>query len=133
VLMFVGQEAKAQVLSCFSSLSRTNLFDTLFDWQLRLFVVMIMANLVGLLTLCGHILELVEAQIFLLGVLLSTLSGVILRNYFITKSIITHRATSGYEQKKNKLGWCNYYFICAIKTHYLMASSIITIEVVISP
>ncbi|MCF7981006.1 MAG: hypothetical protein K9K86_03405 [Pseudomonadales bacterium] len=91
-----------------------------------------MANLVGLLTLCGHILELVEAQIFLLGVLLSTLSGVILRNYFITKSIITHRATSGYEQKKNKLGWCNYYFICAIKTHYLMASSIITIEVVIS-
>ena len=75
LLMLLAQ-AKAQVLNSYSSsLCIANLFDALLRWRPGRVFFVILANIIALLMLYGHILEFVEAWIKLLGVLLSALAG----------------------------------------------------------
>ena len=132
LLMFVAQ-AKAQVLNCYAaSLSLTNFFDALLGWRPGRFTFIVFANVIALAMLYGHILELVEAWISLLGVLLSTLSGVILVDYFFV-SRRPGRSDADAEIKPENLNWAGIITIFAsvIMAHYVLAD-IITIEVITS-
>ncbi len=64
-------QVKTQVLNTYSaSLCITNLFDALFSWRPGRVTFVVLANIIGLILLYGHILELVEQWIKLLGVFL---------------------------------------------------------------
>lgn len=128
LLMIVAQ-AKAQVLNCYSaSLSLTNFFDALFNWQPGRFLFVIIANVIALMMLYGHILELVEAWISLLGVLLSTLSGVILMDYFVVSPAISRRTGRPVPLQKVNVAGIITIIASVILAHYVLAG-IITIEV----
>ncbi|MEW7985206.1 MAG: cytosine permease [Candidatus Thiodiazotropha endolucinida] len=89
VLMFLAQ-AKAQVLNAYSSsLCLSNMSDALFGWRPGRVTFVVLANIIALLMLYGHILELVEQWIKLLGVLLSALSSVIIMDYYIVAKRLT--------------------------------------------
>jgi cytosine permease len=129
ILMIVAQ-AKAQVLNCYgASLSLTNFFDALLGWRPGRFIFVLMANVIALLMLYGHILELVEAWIGLLGVLLSTLSGVILVDYFIVTPLLEKKLTSSV--KVESINWAGVITILSsvILAHYVL-TDIIVIEVI---
>ena len=132
LLMFIAQ-AKAQVLNCYAaSLSLTNLFDALIKWRPGRFTFIVFANIIGLLMLYGHILELVEAWISLLGVLLSTLSGIILVDYFF----VSPRMKAGDEASARQaevVNWAGVITLVSsvIMAHYIMAD-LIAIEVITS-
>jgi len=82
VLMLFAQ-AKAQVLNSYSSsLCIANLADAVFRWRPGRVVFVVLANVIALVMLYGHILELVEAWIQLMGVLLSALASVIIMDYY---------------------------------------------------
>ena len=82
-LMFLAQ-AKAQVLNCYSSsLCLSNLFDAVFKWRPGRFAFVILANVIALIMLYGHILEFIEAWIKLIGVLLSAIASIIILDYFV--------------------------------------------------
>ena len=81
--MFLAQ-AKAQVLNCYSSsLCLSNLFDAVFKWRPGRFAFVILANVIALIMLYGHILEFIEAWIKLIGVLLSAIASIIILDYFV--------------------------------------------------
>ena len=132
ILMFVAQ-AKAQVLNCYAaSLSLTNFFDALIGWRPGRFTFIVIANAIALLMLYGHILELVEAWISLLGVLLSTLSGVILVDYFFVKPYL-QKITPASKTIPDKLNWAGVITIISsvVMAHYIMAD-LVAIEVITS-
>jgi cytosine permease len=82
VLMFLAQ-GKAQVLNTYSSsLTLTNLFDALLGWRPGRFYFVVLANVIALLMLYGHILEYVEAWFTFLGVFMACLVGVIIVDYY---------------------------------------------------
>ena len=82
-LIFLAQ-AKAQVLNCYSSsLCLSNLFDAVFKWRPGRFAFVILANVIALIMLYGHILEFIEAWIKLIGVLLSAIASIIILDYFV--------------------------------------------------
>ena len=131
VLMIVAQ-SKAQVLNCYSaSLSLANLFDAASRWRPGRFFFVIVANIIALAMLYGHLLELVEAWISLLGVLLSTLSGVILMDYFVTGPILQRRFNQQVPQQT--VNWAGVITVCVsvIAAHYILPS-VIAIEVITS-
>jgi cytosine permease len=120
------------VLNCYSSsLSLTNLFDALFNWRPGRFTFVVVANIIALAMLYGHILEMVEAWISLLGVLLSTLSGVILMDYFVTNSTLARNSMD--HQGQEQMNWAGVVtiFTSVLMAHYLM-TSLISIEVITS-
>ena len=82
ILMLLAQ-AKAQVLNSYSSsLCIANLADAVFRWRPGRVAFVVLANVIALVMLYGHILELVEAWIQLMGVLLSALASVIIMDYY---------------------------------------------------
>jgi cytosine permease len=91
VLMFIAQ-SKAQVLNCYSgSLALANLVDATFAWRPGRFIFVIAANVIALGMLYGHLLELVEAWITMLGVLLASLSCLIIADYYIVRPFLERR------------------------------------------
>jgi cytosine permease len=85
VLMLLAQ-AKAQVLNSYSSsLCIANLFDALLRWRPGRVAFVVLANVIALMMLYGHILEFVEIWIKLLGVLLSALAGIIIMDYYVVR------------------------------------------------
>lgn len=131
VLMIIAQ-SKAQVLNCYSaSLCLSNLFDALFGWRPGRFTFVIFANVIALMMLYGHILELVEAWLSLLGVLLSSLAGVILVDYYLVKPWLEMRATVTHDAEN--INWAGVITILAsiFSAHYLL-NDIIKIEVISS-
>lgn len=131
MLMIIAQ-SKAQVLNCYgASLSLANLFDALTSWRPGRFSFVVIANFIALAMLYGHILELVEAWISLLGVLLSTLSGVILMDYFVTSRLLEKRSDhTGANQLINAAGVITI-ISSVIMAHYVLPG-IIEIEVITS-
>lgn len=131
ILMIVAQ-AKAQVLNCYSaSLSLTNFFDALFSWRPGRLVFVVLANIIALLMLYGHLLELVEAWISLLGVLLSTLSGVILLDYFFVNPRLENKRAAPEGSETINLAGVITIISSVVMAHYVMRD-IIAIEVLSS-
>jgi len=82
ILMLFAQ-TKAQVLNSYSSsLCLANLADATLRWRPGRVTFVVLANVIALAMLYGHILELVEAWIQLMGVLLSALASVIIMDYY---------------------------------------------------
>ena len=88
-----------------------------------------MANVIALLMLYGHILELVEVWIGLLGVLLSTLSGIILVDFFIVTPLLEKKSHSS--MNIESINWAGVITILSsvILAHYVL-TDIIVIEVI---
>lgn len=102
VLMVLAQ-GKAQVLNTYSaSLSLANLFDALLGWRPGRLTWVVLANGVGLLMLYGHLLELVNAWITLLGVLTTCFAGVIVADYYLLGG--SRRAQKVAEEQVNWAG-----------------------------
>ena len=83
ILMLLAQ-SKAQVLNTYSgSLALTNFFDAAIGWRPGRFTFVVLANLIGLGMLYGKLLALVNSWITILGVLTTSLAGVIVADYFL--------------------------------------------------
>ena len=122
VLMMVAQ-TKCQVLNTYSSsLSVANFADALFKWRPGRIYFVVIANIIALLMLYGHLLELVEAWIKLLGVLLSSLASVIIADYYIVRPYLAKKQIA-----RDRLQEVNWAGISAIligvcSAHYLLKS-----------
>jgi cytosine permease len=70
--------------------------------------------------LYGHLLELVEAWIKLLGVLLSSLAGVIIADYYIVTPIIKRRLLA--DRDYDDINWAGVITIvvAVLSAHYLI-------------
>jgi cytosine permease len=120
LLMMVAQ-AKAQVLNTYSSsLCVANLADALFKWRPGRVWFVVIANIIALLMLYGHLLELVEAWIKLLGVLLSSLAGVIIADYYIAAPIVKRRLLA--DRESEQMNWAGLITIvvAVLSAHYLI-------------
>jgi cytosine permease len=94
VLMILAQ-SKAQVLNTYSgSLALANLFDSAFGWRPGRFTFVVLANLIGLVMLYGKLLALVSAWITILGVLTTSLAGVIVADFFVVPRLLPARLAS---------------------------------------
>jgi cytosine permease len=119
-LLMVLAQAKAQVLNSYSSsLCIANLFDALLRWRPGRVFFVILANIIALLMLYGHILEFVEAWIQLLGVLLSALAGTIIMDYYIVRPKLNR---AGLTQIDEAVNWSGVVTIIAavILAHYVL-------------
>lgn len=120
ILMFVAQ-AKAQVLNTYSSsLCLANLFDAISNWRPGRFFFVILANIIAMIMVYGHILELVEHWISMLGVMLSAISGVIILDYYLVRPKLTR---SGYDPGTNAaVNWAGLItiVIAIIAAHYVL-------------
>lgn len=122
ILMMVSQ-AKAQVLNTYSSsLCVANLADALFKWRPGRIYFVVIANILALLLLYGHILELVEAWIRIAGVLLASLASVIIADYYIVLPRLKSQLVN--YQDTCDINWAGVIsiaiaFYCA---HYLLKS-----------
>ena len=85
ILMVLAQ-SKAQVLNTYSgSLALTNFFDAALGWRPGRFTFVVLANLIGLFMLYGKLLALVQSWITILGVLTTSLAGIIVADYFVVR------------------------------------------------
>ena len=119
VLMLLAQ-AKAQVLNSYSSsLCIANLFDALLSWRPGRVFFVILANIIALLMLYGHILEFVEAWIQLLGVLLSALAGTIIMDYYVVGPRLKRAGYAGVDEHVNWSG-VTTIILAVILAHYVL-------------
>jgi cytosine permease len=95
ILMLLAQ-SKAQVLNTYSgSLALANLFDSAFGWRPGRFTFVVLANLIGLIMLYGKLLALVSAWITILGVLTTSLAGVIVADFFLVPRLLPAQSAGG--------------------------------------
>ncbi len=131
ILMIIAQ-GKAQVLNSYSSsLCLANLFDAIFRWKPGRLTFVILANIIALAMLYGHILELVEGWIKLMGVLLSSLAGTIIMDYYWVRPLLTEREKAATIQEK--INWSGVISIIAavLAAHYWL-KPYLPIEVITS-
>jgi cytosine permease len=104
ILMVLAQ-GKAQVLNTYSaSLSLGNLFDALLGWRPGRLTWVVLANVIGLVMLYGHLLEVVNAWITLLGVLTTCFAGVIVADCYILRGRSVAAVHVGDEEVVNWAG-----------------------------
>ncbi|MEO3787316.1 cytosine permease [Actinocorallia sp. B10E7] len=85
LLMWVAQ-AKAQVLNTYSgSLALSNLVDSLSGRNPGRVVMVVVANIIGLVMVAGDILGLITSYLGILGVTTTALAGVIIADFFIVR------------------------------------------------
>jgi len=122
VLMMVAQ-TKCQVLNTYSSsLSVANFADALFKWRPGRIYFVIIANIIALLMLYGHLLELVEAWIKLLGVLLSSLASVIIADYYIVRPYLAKKQIACDRLQEVNWAGISAILIGVCSAHYLLKS-----------
>ncbi len=123
ILMLLAQ-AKAQVLNSYSSsLCIANLADALFRWRPGRVAFVVLANVIALAMLYGNILELVEAWIQLMGVLLGALASVIIVDYYIVGPRLQSRDRStGHGRDQEAVNWSGVVAIVSavIVAHFLL-------------
>ncbi|MFQ5660754.1 MAG: purine-cytosine permease family protein [Gammaproteobacteria bacterium] len=131
VLMFLAQ-AKAQVLNAYSSsLCLANLVDAVTHWRPGRFFFVILANVIALLMLYGHILEYVESWIRLLGVMLSAISGVIILDYYLLRPRLEKRGKAPAGQVSVNWAGVISVLLAVLLAHFLL-KPYIRIEVLTS-
>jgi len=119
VLMLLAQ-AKAQVLNSYSSsLCIANLFDALLRWRPGRPFFVVLANIIALLMLYGHILEFIEAWIRLLGVLLSALAGVIIMDYYVVGPRLKRAGQVALDEAVNWSGVITI-IVAVLLAHYVL-------------
>jgi len=126
ILMVLAQ-GKAQVLNTYSaSLSLSNLSDAL-HWRPGRLTFVILANIIGLCMLTGHILALVNSWITILGVLTTSFSGVIVADYYIVRRITGQG--SDHSHAPETVNWAGVVtVIVSVTTSHYLLSSFVPIE-----
>ncbi|MDI9335118.1 MAG: cytosine permease [Cytophagales bacterium] len=120
ILMIVAQ-GKAQVLNTYSgSLSLSNLSDAI-GLRMPRWVMVVVANLIGLVMVGMNILGLVQSWVNILGVLTTAFAGIMLADYFIIRS-------NGQDQTVHaeSINWAGVIttFVATILAHYVLNSMI---------
>ncbi|MDF3306431.1 cytosine permease [Rhodococcus sp. T2V] len=79
-------QAKTQVLNVYgSSLALTNLADGLFRRRPSRFVMILVANAIGLIFVAGGILDMLNTWLAVLGVITTALIGVIIADFYVVR------------------------------------------------
>ena len=121
LLMLLAQ-TKAQVLNSYSSsLCIANLFDALLRWRPGRVICVILANIIALVMLYGHILDFVESWIQLLGVLLSALGGTIIMDYYFVGPKLKRMQRAQVDEVVNWSGVVTI-IVSVLLAHYVLQS-----------
>jgi cytosine permease len=85
-VLVVAAQSKAQVINSYSSsLSLTNIFDSLFRWRPGRVVFVVLANLLSLALLGGEFLSWFNTFLETLGILTTCFAAVIVADYFFVR------------------------------------------------
>lgn len=128
-VLMVFAQSKAQVLNTYSgSLALANFFDALFGWRPGRFTFVVLANVIGLVMLYGKLLALVNSWITILGVLTTSLAGVVVADFYIVRKGGRH-ASAAAPRRPEAFNWAGILTILVgtCLAHFLM-QEIIRIE-----
>lgn len=128
ILMLLAQ-SKAQVLNTYSaSLALANLFDAAISWRPGRFTFVVLANVIGLIMLYGKILALVNSWITILGVLTTSLAGVIIADYYIVPRLSRARPVAVVRQPES-INWAGVLTVIVgtFLAHYVL-QNVVRIE-----
>jgi cytosine permease len=128
ILMLLAQ-SKAQVLNTYSgSLALANFSDAVIGWRPGRFVFVVLANVIGLVMLYGKLLALVNSWITVLGVLTTSLAGVVVADFYIVRKGDKQQATRVTRQSE-AFNWAGIVTILVGTgmAHYIM-QGIVRIE-----
>jgi cytosine permease len=126
-LMLLAQ-SKAQVLNTYSgSLALANFSDAVFGWRPGRFVFVVLANAIGLVMLYGKLLALVNSWITILGVLTTSLAGVVVADFYIVRG--KRQQLAGAVRQPEAFNWAGIVTIVVGTglAHYVM-QGIVRIE-----
>jgi cytosine permease len=129
-VLLVLAQGKTQVLNNYSaSLSLSNLFDAL-NLRMGRLTFVILANVIALLMLYGHILELIEAWVTFLGVIVTAFAGIIVADYYVVKTWLGKETKTVPETPEN-INWAGVVTLIAsvCLAHYILAK-IVPVEAV---
>jgi len=121
-VLLVLAQGKTQVLNNYSaSLSLSNLFDAL-DLRMGRLTFVILANLIALLMLYGHLLELIELWVTVLGVIVTAFAGIIVADFYIVKTWLGKGAKAIPPQPES-VNWAGIVtlIISVYLAHYVLA------------
>jgi len=131
-ILLVLAQGKTQVLNNYSaSLSLSNLFDAL-NLRMGRLTFVILANIIALLMLYGHLLELIELWVTFLGVIVTAFAGIIVADYYVVKAWLGKESTIVPETPEN-INWAGVVTLVASVglVHYVLAK-IVPIEAVMT-
>lgn len=118
VALMILAQGKAQVLNTYSgSLALSNLFDAI-GLRMGRVIMVVIANLIGLLMIALGILNQVQAWIEILGVITTAFAGVMIVDYFFVSRLFAPRATSAPEA----VNWAGVIttVTAAVLAHYVL-------------
>ena len=123
-LLMILAQGKAQVLNTYSgSLSLANLFDAV-EWRMPRWMMVIIANAIGLIMVAMDILGLVQSWVNILGVLTTAFAGIMLADYFIIRN-------NGQDQRVHSeaVNWAGVLstIVATVLAHYVL-NTLIPIE-----
>ena len=131
-ILLVLAQGKTQVLNNYSaSLSLSNLFDAL-NFRMGRLTFVILANVIALLMLYGHLLELIELWVTFLGVIITAFAGIIVADYYIVKTWLGKEPTTipSFPESVNWAGIVTLVTSVCL-AHYVLAS-LVQIEAVMT-
>jgi len=121
-ILLVLAQGKTQVLNNYSaSLSLSNMFDALSLRMGRLTFV-ILANVIALLMLYGHLLELIEVWVTILGVIVTAFAGIIVADYYVVKTWLGKEPTA-IPERAESVNWAGIVTLIAsvCLAHFVLA------------
>jgi cytosine permease len=129
-ILLVLAQGKTQVLNNYSaSLSLSNLFDVL-NLRMGRLTFVILANVIALLMLYGHILELIEAWVTFLGVIVTAFAGIIVADFYVVKTWLG-KETKTIPERPESINWAGVVTLITsvCLAHYILAK-IVPVEAV---
>ena len=131
-ILLVVAQGKTQVLNNYSaSLSLSNLFDAL-NLRMGRLTFVILANVIALLMLYGHLLELIEHWVTFLGVIVTAFAGIIVADFYVVKTWLGKESKT-IPDKAESINWAGIVtlIISVGLAHYLLAD-IVRVEAVMT-
>jgi len=122
-VLLVLAQGKTQVLNNYSaSLSLSNLFDAL-NLRMGRLTFVILANVIALLMLYGHLLELIELWVTILGVIVTAFAGIIVADFYVVKTWLGKEAKD-VPEKPESVNWAGIVtlIVSVGLAHYVLAN-----------
>ena len=122
-ILLVLAQGKTQVLNNYSaSLSLSNLFDAL-NLRMGRLTFVILANVIALLMLYGHLLELIEVWVTFLGVIVTTFAGIIVADFYVVKTWLA-KESKAIPDKPENVNWAGIITLISsvCLAHYVLAN-----------
>jgi len=131
-ILLVLAQGKTQVLNNYSaSLSLSNLFDAL-NLRMGRLTFVILANVIALLMLYGHLLELIELWVTFLGVIVTAFAGIIVADFYIVKTWLGKEAKA-IPEKPESVNWAGIVtLIASVGLAHFVLANFVRIEAVMT-